>query len=134
MDNPSRDTRRILGAFNDMNQLLLDLRNNRLGPIPKAFALKHASQLYSFCGRDGSKLTGMTSKEFRKLIKYYQSDIQNQKLPGAPELLKSYSPWLTNFHYANFAEVSEYTLNAVMFSKLNMLFSLGYRNTWSIYR
>ncbi|CAO3672189.1 unnamed protein product [Umbelopsis ramanniana] len=104
MDNPSRDTRRILGAFNDMNQLLLDLRNNRLGPIPKAFALKHASQLYSFCGRDGSKLTGMTSKEFRKLIKYYQSDIQNQKLPGAPELLKSYSPWLANFHYANFAE------------------------------
>ncbi|GAB5585937.1 hypothetical protein Unana1_00837 [Umbelopsis nana] len=107
MENPSRDPNKILAAFNELNQLLLDLRSNRLGPIPKAFALKHASQLYSFCGRDGSKLTQMTSKDFRKLIKYYQKDIQNQKLPGAPELLKSYSPWLSNFHHANFAEEIE---------------------------
>ncbi|KAG2173613.1 hypothetical protein INT43_005031, partial [Umbelopsis isabellina] len=104
MDNPSRESDRIISAFNELNQLLLNMKSNRLGPIPKAFALKHASQLYSICGRDGSKLSQMTTKEFRKFVKYYQSDIQNQKLPGSPELLKSYSPWLANFHHTNFAE------------------------------
>ncbi|KAM3580927.1 hypothetical protein VKS41_006986 [Umbelopsis sp. WA50703] len=104
LENPSRESERIISAFNELNQLLLDMKSNRLGPIPKAFALKHASQLYSICGRDGSKLSQMTTKEFRKFVKYYQSDIQNQKLPGSPELLKSYSPWLANFHHTNFAE------------------------------
>lgn len=107
MDNPSRESDRIISAFNELNQLLLDMKSNRLGPIPKAFALKHASQLYSICGRDGSKLSQMSTKEFRKFVKYYQSDIQNQRLPGSPELLKSYSPWLANFHHTNFAEVGQ---------------------------
>jgi phosphatidylinositol kinase/protein kinase (PI-3 family) len=49
----------------------------------------------------------MSDKQQAKLLKYYQTSIQNQKLPGTPDLLKSYSPWLSTFQSTNFKEQIE---------------------------
>lgn len=56
-------------------------------------------------GKDGSKLAKMKIKEFQKIVEYYQKEIVTKKYASAPELLKSYSPWLAAFQASNFSEV-----------------------------
>ncbi|CAO3576402.1 unnamed protein product [Absidia cylindrospora] len=94
-------------SYQQFCDLLLDPTNSKLGTIPKAFAVKHASQLREILGKNGSKIRTMSDRQRAKLMKYYQTNIQNQKLPGAPELLKSYSPWLSSFQSTNFKEQIE---------------------------
>ncbi|KAI8329229.1 hypothetical protein BC941DRAFT_384857 [Chlamydoabsidia padenii] len=94
-------------SYQQFCNLLLDPTNSRLGTIPKAFAVKHASQLREILGKNGSKIKTMSDKQHAKLLKYYQNSIQNQKLPGTPDLLKSYSPWLSTFQSTNFKEQIE---------------------------
>ncbi|KAF7728429.1 hypothetical protein EC973_006107 [Apophysomyces ossiformis] len=91
----------IESLFHQFSELLLNPNSKRMGTIPRAFAIRHASQLRELFGKDGSKLLSMSKKDFAKIVKYYQTSIQNQKLPGPTELLKSYSPWLAEFHGAN---------------------------------
>ncbi|KAG0180275.1 hypothetical protein DFQ29_000972 [Apophysomyces sp. BC1021] len=92
----------IESLFRQFSELLLNPNSKRMGTIPKAFAVRHASQLRELFGKDGSKLLNISRKDLGRIVKYYQTSIQNQKLPGAAELLKSYSPWLAEFHGANY--------------------------------
>ncbi|CAO3615261.1 unnamed protein product [Cunninghamella echinulata] len=95
------------GAYQQFQDLLLNINSSKLGSIPKAFAVKHSSQLRELLGSNGSQIRNLSEKQLKKLLKYYQINIHNQKLPGAPELLKSYSPWLSTFQSTNFKEEIE---------------------------
>ncbi|KAI8098597.1 uncharacterized protein BX664DRAFT_288171 [Halteromyces radiatus] len=94
-------------AYQQFSDLLLNPTDSRFGTIPKAFAVKHASQLREILGKDGSSIRSMSDKQKSKLLKYYQTNIQNQKIPGASDLLRSYSPWLANFQSTNYKEQIE---------------------------
>ncbi|KAI8075324.1 hypothetical protein BC940DRAFT_249003 [Gongronella butleri] len=96
-------------AYAQFSELLLDPSNRRLGAIPRAFALRHGSQLRSLlCNRGGINVA-MTEQQRAKLNKFYQSNIQNdkEKAKAPPEQLRSYSPWLAEFQSTNHAEQIE---------------------------
>lgn len=94
--------------YEQFNDLLLKPQSDQLGAIPKAFAVKHAAQLREFLGKDGSKLTKLSSRDISKMIDYYKKQIADPK-HAAPGLLKSYSPWLANFQSADYDEVRMYS-------------------------
>ncbi|ORX51884.1 hypothetical protein DM01DRAFT_1063713 [Hesseltinella vesiculosa] len=94
-------------AFEQFSNLVLNPSSTRLGTIPRAFAMKHGSQLRDLLGKNGSRMRNMSDAQRSKLIKYYQTNIQNDKWPGPPEQLRSYSPWLANFQGTMFDEQLE---------------------------
>ena len=54
----------------------------------------------------------MTEKDVTKLVRYYQTEIQNSKQTGAVDRLSSYSPWLSKFQGASFDEVDKGSFDA----------------------
>jgi hypothetical protein len=97
----------VVNAFEQISQLLLNPYNARLGTIPKAFAVKHATALREIMGKNGAKLPNMSSKDVAKILQYCENS--NQKTSGGSRtganLLKSYSPWLAKFKIGDHAEV-----------------------------
>ncbi|KAI9025750.1 hypothetical protein CLU79DRAFT_699113, partial [Phycomyces nitens] len=104
LTNPEHITKDFIDFF---NELVLNPSNKRMGKISKAFAVKHASQLREFMGNNGKKIGKMSEKEAEKMRVYFNNYITNEKLPGSPNLLRSYSPWLSDFQSANYDEEIE---------------------------
>ncbi|KAL0088017.1 hypothetical protein F4703DRAFT_1975680 [Phycomyces blakesleeanus] len=94
----------IESEFKQFDELVLNPSNKRMGKISKAFAVKHASQLREFMGSNGKKIAKMSEKEAEKMRVYFNNYITNEKLPGSPNLLQSYSPWLSDFQSTNYEE------------------------------
>ncbi|KAI8883147.1 hypothetical protein K501DRAFT_333495 [Backusella circina FSU 941] len=104
----SQDTPKsfVVNAFDQISQLLLNPYNTRLGIIPKAFAIKYATELREMMGKNGSKLANLSSKDITKILNYCESSTQKTSSGSktGANLLKSYSPWLAKFKIGDHVE------------------------------
>ncbi|KAI8906218.1 hypothetical protein DFJ77DRAFT_504568 [Powellomyces hirtus] len=103
-----RSPEAIVGAFEEMSIYCL-ASDPSMGEVGRGFAARHAVKIHKLTGRDGSKLTTMTMKDWRAVQSYYVKEVDKKEpLPsGGMVALKRYSPWLAGFTARDFEEEIE---------------------------
>ncbi|KAJ3051099.1 hypothetical protein HK097_007924 [Rhizophlyctis rosea] len=116
---------KILEAFQEICEYCL-VPNKDMGSDAAQFAKKYGAQILQSCGKDGSKLSKMSAKDFKAAVgPHYAKVKEAESGPKAvsgktdKQALKLYSPWLASFQGHRFEELVEIPGQYVGTSKPN---------------